>query len=175
MNVTCESPASDIATAGGTVLGSPWARRPVKGSGWAGAAAIGDAGVVACCTAHPQTTAATAHSSSAIDPAFIIAIPIGDRRPANRERSSSPRSAWRTLFRERALLGRGDAVVLRIHFSTHRGWLRLQQIAGAKAVEAGASDLAHHEVDFLAQDVDCLLRAGETAGHRAIERRAADE
>src|SRR5580704_4508519 len=49
------------------------------------------------------------------------------------------------------------------------------QEIGAELVEARAADLAHHEVDLAAEDVDCLLDPGQPARHRAVKRRAAKE
>src|SRR6202011_6332686 len=49
------------------------------------------------------------------------------------------------------------------------------QKVGAELVEARAADLAHHEVDFAAEDVDHLVDAGKPTGDRAIERRPAEE
>src|SRR2546421_195896 len=46
---------------------------------------------------------------------------------------------------------------------------------GAELVEARAADLAHHQVDLAAEDVDRLLDPGQTAGDRAIERRPPEE
>src|SRR5215469_12901628 len=49
------------------------------------------------------------------------------------------------------------------------------QEIGAELVEARAADLAHHEIDLAAEDVDRLLDAGQPAGDGAVERRAAEK
>jgi hypothetical protein len=51
--------------------------------------------------------------------------------------------------------------------------LRPQEVR-AELVEAGATDLAHHEVDLGLEDVDRLLDPGQSAGNRAVKRRAAE-
>src|SRR5712691_6843579 len=47
------------------------------------------------------------------------------------------------------------------------------QEIGAELVEARAADLAHHEIDLAAEDVDRLLDPGDATGGRTIERRPA--
>src|SRR5260370_31221346 len=49
------------------------------------------------------------------------------------------------------------------------------QEIGAELVEARNADLAHHQVDLAAEDVDRLLYAGQPTGHRAVERPPAEE
>src|SRR5437763_15550387 len=49
------------------------------------------------------------------------------------------------------------------------------QEIGAELIEARAADLAHHEVDLAAEDIDRLLDPGQPAGDRAVKRRPAEE
>jgi hypothetical protein len=49
------------------------------------------------------------------------------------------------------------------------------QEIGAELIEARAADLAHHEVDFAAENIECLLDAGKSAGDGAVERRLAEK
>src|SRR5271169_1780670 len=50
----------------------------------------------------------------------------------------------------------------------------LPQEIGAELVEAWAADLAHHQIDLAAEDVDRRLDAVEPAGDRAVKRRTAE-
>src|SRR5579862_5572180 len=49
------------------------------------------------------------------------------------------------------------------------------QEIGAEIGEARRADLAHHQVDLGAEDVDRLLDPGQSTGHRAIKRRPAEK
>src|SRR5947209_939071 len=47
------------------------------------------------------------------------------------------------------------------------------QEIGTELIEAGTADLAHNEIDLFDKDVDRLFDAGQPAGRRTIEGRAA--
>src|SRR6266516_2482847 len=49
------------------------------------------------------------------------------------------------------------------------------QEVGAELTEARTADLAHHQVDLAAEDVDRLLDPGQPAGDRAVQGRPAEE
>src|SRR3989442_1332957 len=49
------------------------------------------------------------------------------------------------------------------------------QEIGAELTEARTADLAHHQIDLAAEDVDRLLDPGQSAGHRPVKRRPAKE
>ena len=68
----------------------------------------------------------------------------------------------------------GGATALRGRSGVARPVVAPQKI-GAKLVEARTADLAHHQVDLAAEDVDRLLDPGQPAGDRAVKRRPPEE
>src|SRR5579872_985974 len=53
--------------------------------------------------------------------------------------------------------------------------LVLPQEIGSEIAEAGAADLAHHEIDLVDKNVDRLLHPRQAIGCRAVKRRPAEE
>src|SRR6184192_2861235 len=51
----------------------------------------------------------------------------------------------------------------------------LPQEIGAELVEAGAADLAHHQIDLVDEDIDRFLDPGKPASRGAVEGRPAEE
>src|SRR5580704_16279809 len=65
--------------------------------------------------------------------------------------------------------------IQRLRGSTVAAALVLPQEIGAELAETRTTDLAHHQVDLVDEDVDRLLDPRQPAGRGAVERRAAEE
>src|SRR5260370_24198658 len=85
---------------------------------------------------------------------------------------SSMLIASSSLIGSRSLTQKG---ALRIARSAVALPVVLPQEIGAELVEAGAADLAHHQVDLVDEDVDRLLDPGQPAGRGAVQGRPAEE